>query len=447
MTRTAHRLTAALATLAALPLTAAAPVLVASSSSATGGTPGASAAAPATATFVKGVLTVRGTRQGQTMTVARKGRKLTVRVDGATVPLPRGYTNRTCDEIRVIGLAGDDQMRVDSSRGRLPDVVLVGGKGDDDLTGGTRSDVLDGGQGNDVLRPGDAGRDVLDGGVGADTYLVDADQAGRASIVEPDADGPDHLSFAATSRALTMDLGSRTSQSVSTAYTVVLPKRGIEELTGGDGDDHLIGGKTPDRIHGGPGSDVLSRPADVTDVDGNVWFGDTGDDTFQLAVGCVGCHLGSTRLEDSSGNDTVSFAVSGGPSKLDLRLTTWQAVTPAFDLQLASGSVYEYATASGSIELIGSDGANRLTGGIGADTLTGNGGADTFAPAPRSPFLFGGAADTVTDFAPGVDTVDLEGLTIKAGLGTSTVTLWDGVDDRGSVTASNGHLWTGADFT
>jgi Ca2+-binding RTX toxin-like protein len=381
------------------------------------------------------------------MSVARKGRKVTVRVGGARVPLPRGYTNRKCDEIRVVGLAGDDQLTVDSSKGRLPDVDLIGGKGDDVLTGGTRSDVLDGGQGDDVLRPGDGGSDVLDGGVGADTYLVDADLPGQARIVEPDADGPDHLSFAATSRAVTVELGSKASQPVSSAYAVVLPHLGIEELTGGDGADHLLGGNAPDRIHGGPGDDVLSRPFGVNGGDGNVWFGDAGDDTFEVFVSCAGCHLGSTRLEDSSGTDTVSFALSGGPSKLDLRLTTWQAVTPAYDLQLAPASVFENAVASSSAELIGNDAGNRLTGGIGLDTLTGGTGADTFVPAPPSPFLYGGAADTITDFAAAVDTVDLEGLTVKAGLGTSTVTLWDGVADRGSVTASNGHLWTGADFT
>jgi Ca2+-binding RTX toxin-like protein len=341
MTRTTHRLAAAVAV---LPLTVATPVLVASSSSATVG-PAARPTAQPTATFAKGVLTVHGTRKGQTMTVARKGRKVTVRVGGAKVPLPKGYTNRKCDEIRIIGLAGNDQMTVDSSKGRLPEVVLVGGKGDDVLTGGTRSDVLDGGQGNDVLRPGDAGSDVLDGGIGADIYLVDADLTGQATIVEPDADGPDHLSFAATGSAVTMDLASTTSQQVSTAYNVVLPHLGIEELTGGDGDDHLLGGNTPDT------------------------------------------------------------------------------------------------------ELIGSDLANRLSGGTGSDTLTGNGGADTFAPTAPSSFAGVSSADTITDFATGIDTVDLTGLTIKSGLGTSTVTVWDGVHDHGTITASNGHLWTGADFS
>ncbi len=440
MTHIVRRLIAAV-----LPLTLAIPVLMASSSSAAV-RPAAKPTAHPIAAFAKGVLTVRGTSRGQTMTVVRKGRKVTVRVDGVKVPLPKSYMNRKCTKIRILGLAGNDQMTVDSSKGRLPDVVLVGGKGDDVLTGGTRSDVLEGDQGNDVLRPGDGGRDMLEGGIGADTYLVDADLPGQATIVEPDADGPDHLSFAATSRAVTVDLGSKASQQVSPAYAVVLQYLGIEELTGGDGDDHLLGGNTPDRIHGGPGNDVLSRPFGVLGGDGNVWFGDAGDDTFQVFVACSGCHIGSTRLEDSFGNDTVSFGFSAGPIKLDLRLTTWQAVSSAYDLQLGSGSVFENATAGGDTELIGNDLANRLTGNTGSDTLTGNGGADTFAPAAPSPIPNATAADTITDFATGIDTVDLRGLTIRAGIGTSTVTVWDGAHDRGTITASNGHLWAAEDF-
>ena len=444
MHRTVHRLATLVAVLL---LTVATPLLLASSSSASSGTPAARGAAQPTASFAKGVLTVRGTSQGQTMTVARKGPTVTVRVGGAKVPLPRGYTNRKCDEIRIVGLAGDDRMTVDSSKGRVPDVVLIGGKGDDVLTGGGRSDVLDGGQGNDVLRPGDGGKDVLDGGVGADTYLVDADLTGQATILEPDADGPDHLSFADTSRALTVNLGSKTTQPVTSAYAVALPQLGIEELTGGDGDDHLLGGNTPGRIHGGPGNDVLSRPFGVLGGEGNVWFGDAGDDTFELFVACATC--GSTRLEDSSGNDTVSFVGSGGTITVRLDTTASQTVAGSYQLQLATLTAIDNVIGGSEDHITGNDQPNRLNGWYGDDTLTGKEGADSFVIGGPFPGLSPSwGDDTVTDFAPGIDTVDLDpGLSVKSGLGTSTVVVWDGSQDRGSLTASNGHLWTGADFT
>ena len=109
--------------------------------------------------------------------------------------------------------------------------------------------------------------------------------------------------------------------------------------------------------------------------------------------------------------------------------------------------MFENVIGGSSNELIGNDLDNRLAGGSASDTLTGNGGADTFVTIGPSPFPDAAAVDTITDFAAGIDTVDLKGLTIKAGLGTSTVTLWDGVNDHGSLTASNGHLWTAGDFT
>jgi Ca2+-binding RTX toxin-like protein len=452
MSHTTGRSTGRLAAkLALLPLTVVVPALLAAPSSGASGAADASARKPAaepSATFAKGVLTVRGTRKGQTMSVVRKGRKVLVRVDGAKVPLPKGYKNSKCDEIRVLGLAGDDHMTVDSSRGSLPDIVLIGGKGDDVLVGGARHDALYGGQGDDELRPGTGGNDILEGGVGADTYVVDADLVGGATINEPGADGPDHLSFAGTSRGITMTLGTATPQPVSSAYNIALPGLGIEELTGGDGDDDLVGAAGPEHLHGGPGNDVLSTPYDVYGGDGSVWSGDAGDDTFRLSISCMGtCHA-STRLEDSSGIDTVSFAGSGGTATFDLGLTTWQAVSAAYALQLSPGSTFENAVGafSGNV-LTGTDLANRLEGGNGSDTLTGNGGADTFAASGPSPFANPDAVDTITDFAGGVDAVDLDGLTIKSGLGTSTVVVWDGVSDHGSITASNGHTWEAGDFS
>ena len=440
MDRTGHRLTVALT---ALPLTLATPMLVTSSSA---GAPATPAAEP-TAWFAKGVLTVRGTKKGDTITLARQGKRVAVRVGSRKVALPKGYTNRRTDEIRVIGLAGNDTMTVDSSKGRLPDVVLVGGKGDDTLTGGARSDVLEGYQGDDVLRPGAGGRDVLDGGIGADTYLVDADLAGQATIVEPDADGPDHLSFAGTSRAVTISLGSKTSQPVSSAYAVVLPQLGIEELTGGDGADTLRGGDTGNRIHGGAGNDVLAPNlgmGSMTDGD-NVLAGDAGDDTYELFLSCGVCS--ATRLEDTAGSDTLSL-VGGLGANLRLDTTAWQDIAPNSRLQLGSLSAIDNVIGGGTDDISGNDLPNRLNGWYGDDTLTGKGGADTFVVGGPYPGLGSWGADSVTDFAGGIDLVDLDpGLSVKSGLGTSTVTIWDGTTDLGSITASNGHLWTGADFT
>jgi Ca2+-binding RTX toxin-like protein len=441
------------AALAVLPLSVVVPALLAAPSSGAdvgrAHAPTDKPAAEPTATFVKGVLTVRGTSKGQAMSVVRKGRKVTVRVDGARVPLPKGYRNGKCDEIRVLGLAGDDRLTVDSTKGALPDVVLVGGKGDDVLTGGDRDDVLDGGKGDDELRPGGGGNDVLEGGIGADTYVIDGDLAGGATVDEPDAGGPDHVSFADTSASVSVNLVHSTPQQATASYLLTIPNRGVEDVTGGSAGDTLIGGSGANRLQGGPGDDVLwpNQMMGSGPDEGNVLVGDAGDDTFRWFVGCLSC--GTTRIEDSSGSDTLSFVSSGGVITTRLDTTEWQTITPeGTRLQLGSISAVDNVIGGDTDAITGNDLPNRLNGWYGDDTLTGQGGPDVFVVGgPYSNLGISWGADTVTDFAAGSDTVDLDpGLSVKSGLGTSTVVIWDGTDDRGTFTASNGHLWAAEDF-
>jgi hypothetical protein len=202
-------------------------------------------------------------------------------------------------------------------------------------------------------------------------------------------------------------------------------------------------------MEGGPGNDVLSPLRMMSDGPdyGNVLLGDAGDDVFELFVSCISC--GSTRLEDSSGNDTVSFVASGPSLTTRLDTTAWQTIANSYQLQLGSTTAIDNVVGGGVDDITGNDLPNRLNGWYGDDTLTGKGGADTFViggPYPGVSASWGD--DTVTDFLAGTDIVDLDpGLSVRSGLGTSTVVIWDGAQDRGSMTASNGHLWTGADFT
>jgi hypothetical protein len=72
-------------------------------------------------------------------------------------------------KITINGLAGNDNILIDQSLGRIAiPVYEVGGLGNDTLTGGYANDLLQGGPGNDELR-GNAGKDYLDGGAGNDT--------------------------------------------------------------------------------------------------------------------------------------------------------------------------------------------------------------------------------------------------------------------------------------
>ncbi|MFN3738846.1 ExeM/NucH family extracellular endonuclease [Hydrogenophaga sp.] len=65
---------------------------------------------------------------------------------------------------------------------------------------------------------------------------------------------------------------------------------------------------------------------------------------------------------------------------------------------------------SGRDTLVGAVGDDRLVGGAGADTLTGGAGADTFVYSSVRDAL-----DTITDFTPGIDRLDLSALMASIG--------------------------------
>jgi Ca2+-binding RTX toxin-like protein len=94
------------------------------------------------------------------------------------------------------------------------------------------------------------------------------------------------------------------------------------------------------------------------------------------------------------------------------------------------------------------DGGEGFAAG-GNDILTGGLGDDTFRFgtqfASGTPIQFGD--DTITDFNPANDIVDLvTGLSVRSGLGTSTVTIWNGTTNFGTIRALKNYLWQASDF-
>ena len=119
-----------------------------------------------------------------------------------------------------------------------------------------------------------------------------------------------------------------------------------QNISGTAADDTLTGTARDDRMYGYAGNDVLHG----------------GDDNDELQG-----HEGSDSLFGDGGNDKLY----GGP---------------------------------GDNLLDGGAGSDSLFTGIGNDSLTGGAGADIFAWAVQQP---GSAISTVTDFATGVDKIDL----------------------------------------
>ena len=345
-----------------------------------------------------GVLTVVGTNRSDTIVVTTHLRRVTVQVN-----TKRFVIRPPLKKIRMDGRAGDDDVRL------LPD------------GGTTLPAVVSGGAGNDVL-------------VG---YIADRLQLPRPST---------------SSRA--------TSGRTSSGASVL--------LDGGDGDDRLVGA---DRMLGGTGNDFLegsqvplfdayqldfdAGPGDDLVLGAEHTTGDLGDgnDTYfgwrsDARYWVPGGADTSSAIRGGAGNDTISGA--DGSMTFD---------AGAGEDQVNGGWGPTMGTlGDGDDRYVGSYGQSSVQGGAGNDLLRsrlkdalfeGDAGADVFV-ADRSYDGFYGptvGAETVTDFGTDADIVYFgDGLSVHSGTGTATVTVWDGTDDVGTITAANGHLWSAADF-
>jgi len=177
------------------------------------------------------------------------------------------------------GGGGVDWLRGDSPGAPGSDDELFGGPGNDLLIGGLGKDTLAGGASDDVLRGDDPDQD-----------FVDADRLDGGTGVDRVRYTDRHLAL-----TITLDGAANDGQHGGAEGDNLI---GVENVTGGSGEDRItgngsgntfdgLGGRdflfglgSDDRLGGGPGNDLL--------------HGDDGDD----------------RLEGSTGNDNI-FGDSG----------------------------------------------------------------------------------------------------------------------------------------
>ncbi|MER0044607.1 calcium-binding protein [Pseudomonas sp. MGal98] len=192
------------------------------------------------------------------------------------------------------------------------DDLIVGGLGNDSLGGLGGNDTLDGGPGNDNLQGG-YGNDVyfFARGWGQDTIAdVDVASGSADAIVFGEGITPQDIVFSHTLGNLTLQLkGSTDSISVSGYFhsdnhvieeirfadgSVVTYQQLLDSyLTGGDGNDILIGFSRNDLLSGGLGNDELR--------------GVNGNDTLLGGAGDDWMHGGfdDDLLQGGAGNDTL----------------------------------------------------------------------------------------------------------------------------------------------
>lgn len=254
----------------------------------------------------------------------------------------------------VLGGAGDDQIE-----GQHGFDTLFGGNGNDWIHGGLFNDRLFGEAGNDTLNGGNdrdrleggQGNDLLIGGTGADTLLGGY--------------GADHLLGGNQSDTLEGGFGNDTLEG----------QNGADVIYGGFGNDLIDGGDMADTISGGGGNDTI-RGGSGPDL---VYMDDGADLFIDLVQAGM---LGRDTVYGGNGNDTI-LAAAGN------------------DLLFGGGDNDLIRGGGGNDTLQGDWGNDTLDGGANNDRLTGGAGADTFV------FRTNDGQNTITDFTPGVDVLEL----------------------------------------
>ena len=321
---------------------------------------------------------------------------------------------------------------------------LIGSDHADTLEGNASANHLVGGESDDTLSGGD-GADRLDGGDGNDTSsYANATEAVRVNLLTPNSSSVGNTSEASGDVFTSIEniVGSRFNDTlIGNAFKNV--------LSGGLGADTLMGGGGGDVLHGGEGTDTASYERATARVDAylntslqvfnaGAAVGDsytnienlTGSDFDDLLVG----DRGENVLTGGSGNDTLIGGVGkdnlvGGAGTDTASFVNAEA---AVSLSLATGgtegeaqddSFTEIENAIGSAfadVLEGNSGDNRIEGGDGNDTLVGGGGNDSlFGGIGDDVFKNTGAGNHYYDGGEGVNTVSYEGFTTALSISLS----------------------------
>ena len=250
--------------------------------------------------------------------------------------------------------------------------TLIGGQGNDTLTAGSGNDVISGGDGTDTIRytAGD-GADTIDGGTGTDKLVITGTSGndtinvvfsgttitglggGAVSSVENvtiDLLGGtnDMLNYAGTTSNVTVNLPNLTATGFS-AF------KGVENVTGGDGNDTLTGSAAANVLIGGGGNDTIDGGAAADTLTGGA-----GNDTFIYTV------LSSSRAaafdvitDFTTGAD--KFQIGHSLNGLTTGITKTTGITGNLATDLASVLNGTNFKANGAAEVTISSGVNAGT--------------------------------------------------------------------------------------
>lgn len=298
--------------------------------------------------------------------------------------------------VTLVGGAGNDTLTSGSGADSL-----VGGDGDDKLVGGSGSDTLKGEAGADTLTGAD-GLDQLDGGDGSDVVSESA----NANMTLADSS----LTIASIVEAMTsierasLTGGAGNNTLNATGFTV-----GSVTLSGGNGNDSLLGTSLNDSLDGGAGNDTL-----IANAGDDVLTGSAGNDVLQGGSGedSLSGGAGNDSLDGGSGTDRL---LETGNARLTLSATALVglgndtlAADSIEDAVLTGGkgaNTLKVTTFAGSVTLNGAGGKDTLIGGSNDDVLLGGDGDDSIAGGGGNDVLSGGSGKDTLRGDDGSDTI------------------------------------------
>jgi Ca2+-binding RTX toxin-like protein len=272
------------------------------------------------------------------LTIAPDGAAFVFREEAIPIAAPAGCTQRSEREVAcpsgsfplsVTVHAGDGDDRVDVSATGGGGMTLGGGPGDDRLAGateifgdaandqltgspqlvstmdgqdgddrlesGVRGAAMRGGEGNDTLTGG-RGRDSLDGGTGGD--VLDGGEGRDIVLYERRAEPV----------SVVLPRGPAGAEGEGDRLT------GVEDATGGDGADRLVGDALVNVLDGGPGDDTVEGGGGGDELRGDhgldVLRGGAGNDAID-AASAGGRALDGGREDVSCGGGRDAVVVNG----------------------------------------------------------------------------------------------------------------------------------------
>ncbi|QEP30334.1 M10 family metallopeptidase [Pukyongiella litopenaei] len=283
--------------------------------------------------------------------------------------------------------------------------TIWGADGHDRIVGRAGADRLIGGNGNDKL-DGGSGGDWLNGGNGYDRAVYYGAPAGlRADLQSPGtntghARGDRYAAIEEISGSNYGDylLGNGGANLIwgADGHDRIVGRAGADSLSGGNGNDKLDGGSGGDWLNGGNGYDRA------------VYYGAPAG--LRADLQSPGTNTGHARGDRYASIEEISGSNYGDRLFGDRGANTiWGA--DGHDLIGGRGGADWLSGGNGNDLIYGGDGNDRLSGGNGNDLvhggsgndhLTGGNGFDTFV------FDLSSGKDTIADFRP-VDTIRITG--------------------------------------